>query len=241
MTRVRSILLEVVATGPGDCPGAEAGGADRLEIVSGMESDGLTPLPSTVREVLETTQLPIRVMLRTRDDFAARAGEVDRLGDLVDDFAALGAHGFVFGFLRADGQIDLDAVAGLAQRVVLAGRVWTFHRAIDHAVDRDRAFGELQTLPGLTAVLTAGSGTGVRDGGADLLRRAGSTWGSRLLVGGGLLPEHVAGLARAGVRAFHIGSGARTTRRWSEPVAAEEVAKWRLLLDQQVAQTDSAS
>ncbi len=204
-----------------------------------MEADGLTPVPSTVREILESTGLPIRVMIRPRGDFTARVGEVERLGDLVDDLSAIGAHGFVFGFLRADGQVDLDAVAHLAGRVVQAGRVWTFHRAIDHAVDRDRAFGELDALPGLTAVLTAGSEAGVTDGWADLRQRAGTSWGSRLLVGGGLRPEHVTGLVRAGIRSFHIGSGARATGRWSEPVSAEEVGTWRLLLDREVAAADA--
>jgi copper homeostasis protein len=144
----------------------------------------------------------------------------------------------VFGFLRPDGRIDLDAITPLAGRVVQSGRVWTFHRAIDHAVDRDRAFGELDALPGLSAVLTAGSGAGVTEGYVDLIRRAGTAWASRLLVGGGLRPQHVAGLVRAGVRSFHIGSGARVTGRWSEPVSAAEVGRWRQLLDRELAQTD---
>lgn len=220
-------------TGPLDCAGAESGGADRLEVVSGMEADGLTPAPSTVRQVLGATDLPIRVMLRSRNDFEARPGEVERLGDLVEEFGALGVHGFVLGFLRRDSGLDTDAVALLAGRIARAGRAWTFHRAIDHAVDLDQAFAVLAQLPALTSVLTAGSGAGVAHGLEELLGWAATDWRDRLLVGGGLRRGHVAKLARAGIRGFHVGSGARPGGRWSDPVSADLVGAWRSLLDRE--------
>ena len=71
-------------------------------------------------------------------------------------------------------------------------------------------------------MLTAGSARGVTEGLDDLVARAadGQFARSVIMAGGGLLPEHVPWLARAGVRAFHIGAAARplgSGRRTSTP------------------------
>ena len=52
-----------------------------------------------------------------------------------------------------------------------------------------------------------------------------------IMAGGGLLPEHVPWLARAGVRAFHIGSSARPLGSWKAYVDADLVGTWRRLID----------
>ena len=55
------------------------------------------------------------------------------------------------------------------------------------------------------------------------------------MAGGGLAPEHVPWLIRAGVRAFHIGSPARPGRSFKAYVDAELVASWRDLIDDEIA------
>ena len=52
------------------------------------------------------------------------------------------------------------------------------------------------------------------------------------MAGGGLLPEHVPWLVRAGVRAFHIGSSARPLGSWKAYVDADLVRTWRRLIDE---------
>ena len=51
------------------------------------------------------------------------------------------------------------------------------------------------------------------------------------MAGGGLLPEHVPWLARAGIRAFHIGSAARPLGSWKAYVDPDLVRSWRRLVD----------
>lgn len=227
-------LLEVIATGPGDCDGAQAGGADRLEVVTAMQSDGLTPELQTVERILERTDLPVRVMLRLRADFTTTGGELARFHGLIDDLAAMGVDGFVFGFLNPDLQVDLGVTSDLAADVAERGLYWTFHRAIDSALDRTRALDQVRDLPGLDAILTAGSARGVEHGVDDLCSRAAADpdLADLLLVGGGLLPEHVPWLVRAGVSSFHIGSPARPRGSWKAYVDASLVRSWRLLLDE---------
>jgi copper homeostasis protein len=74
MTRA---LLEVIALDAADAVAAEQGGADRLEVVTGMDQDGLTPSPETVAAIRAVTGLPLRVMLRTGAGFLDDDGDLD--------------------------------------------------------------------------------------------------------------------------------------------------------------------
>lgn len=231
-------ILEVIALSAEDAAAAQAGGADRLEVVSDIAADGLTPPLETFAAVREATSLPLRVMLRLADGFHA-GGEpgIERLCELAGELRAEGAGEFVLGFLDDAGQADLRAVGALSE--VLAGCGWTFHRAIDRAADRDALRKQLAETPGLDTYLTAGSPDGVDQGYDTLLAEAARTadgepgYAARLLVGGGLALDHVAGLRRAGVDAFHIGGAARPGG-WGTPVAPAAVREWREALDQEI-------
>ncbi|MEU6197859.1 copper homeostasis protein CutC [Streptomyces sp. NPDC047061] len=223
-------VLEVIALDAEDAVAAQAGGADRLELVTDMAADGLTPSPRTFTAIRASVDIDLRVMLRLADGFAA--GDVDRLVGVAGELRAAGADQFVLGFLDLDGGVDLDAV----ERVVAAvdGCRWTFHRAIDRAADRDALRKQLADLPGLDAYLTAGAAEGVDEGLPRLLaearRRGEPGYGQTLLVGGGLRLDHLPELRTAGIDAFHIGGAARPGG-WTGPVSEEAVRSWRRELD----------
>ena len=63
------VLLEVIVQSVADAAEAEAGGADRLEVVREIERDGLTPPLDLVRSIIAATSLPLRVMVRESDGF----------------------------------------------------------------------------------------------------------------------------------------------------------------------------
>ena len=233
-------LLEVIARHAADAERAEAGGADRLELVGSMDFDGLSPEPRLVEQVRQATALPIRVMLRLREGFGTDGGEVVRLKGLVTAYAAAGADGLVLGFLNAHTEVDVDVVSEV---VADSDQPWTFHRAVDSCISTDRAWRELRRLPGLDQVLTAGSARGVSEGLDELVRRVRADDFARRVVmaGGGLLPEHVPWLVRAGVRAFHIGSSAHPLGSWKAYVDPDLVGTWRTLIDEQVASTPAAA
>ncbi|MEU3824789.1 copper homeostasis protein CutC [Streptomyces sp. SID486] len=223
-------VLEVIALDVEDAVAAQAGGADRLELVTEMAADGLTPSPATVAAIRAAVDIDLRVMLRLADGFAA--GDVDRLVGVAGELRQAGADQFVLGFLAADGDVDLSAV----ERVVeaLGGCRWTFHRAIDRAADRDALRKQLADLPGLDTYLTAGSAAGVDDGLPTLLAEAAHDgepgYEQQILVGGGLRLDHVPRLRDARIKAFHIGGAARPDG-WRGPVSADAVAQWRTALD----------
>ncbi|MEV6687840.1 copper homeostasis protein CutC [Streptomyces sp. NPDC053429] len=222
-------LLEVIALDVEDAVAAQAGGADRLELVTDMAADGLTPPRETFAAIRAAVDIPLRVMLRRTDGFAA--GRVDLLVAQARELRAEGAREFVLGFLTPEGGPDLAAVEAVVAE--LGGCRWTFHRAIDRAADRDQARKALADLPGLDTFLTAGSAAGV-DAGlpvlvAEAARRGEPGYGARILVGGGLVLDHLPALREAGIDAFHIGGAARPSG-WSGPVSAAAVAEWRTAL-----------
>jgi copper homeostasis protein len=212
-------LLEVIALNAGDAERAQAGGADRLELVADMAQDGLTPSPQVVREVLSATDLPVRIMLRDNGSFAPRditalRGDAARLVDI-------GAREFVFGFLDADREVDVQICRMLADE--LDGLKWTFHRAIDRARDPLRAYDQLAEL-GCDTVLAAGHPDGVA-GGLTVLHDIARREGPELLVGGGLRPEQVRPLRAGGVRGFHVGSAVRRGG-WAADLDVDAVRTW---------------
>ncbi|MBI0383443.1 copper homeostasis protein CutC [Streptomyces albiflaviniger] len=230
-------LLEVIALTPADAIAAQAGGADRLELVTDMAADGLTPSRETFAAVRSAVDLPVRVMLRASDGFAT-GNAFDALCEAAAALHSEGADEFVLGFLADDGGVDLAAVTTLTEVVGAGGGVdesrWTFHRAIDRAADRDGLRKRLADIPGLDTYLTAGSARGVDDGLPTLLaeaERAGTPgYEARIMVGGGLRLDHLPALRAAGINAFHIGGAARPDG-WSGPVDATAVGQWRTILD----------
>jgi copper homeostasis protein len=233
MSERKRAVLEVIALGVEDAVAAQAGGADRLELVTDMAADGLTPAVQTFVGIRSAVDISLRVMLRRADGFAAGgAKDVDALVRLAGEMRAAGADEFVLGFLDEHGGPDLSAV----ERIVaeLDGCPWTFHRAIDRAADRDSLRKQLADLPGLDAYLTAGSPDGVDDGFPTLLaeaaRRTEPGYEPRIMVGGGLRLDHVPRLRAARIDAFHIGGAARPGG-WDGPVAVAAVREWRQALD----------
>ncbi|MFI7410527.1 copper homeostasis protein CutC [Streptomyces sp. NPDC049627] len=223
-------VLEVIALGVEDAVAAQAGGADRLELVTDMAADGLTPSVGTFAGIRAAVDIDLRVMLRLADGFAV--GDVEEVVRAARAMRDAGAEEFVLGFLDADGGVDLRAV----ERVVgeLDGCRWTFHRAVDRAADRDALRKQLDGMPGLDTYLTAGSAAGVDDGLATLVLEAGRSgepgYEQRILVGGGLRLDHVPTLLAAGIDGFHIGGAARP-EGWDGPVSVAAVAEWRAALD----------
>jgi len=224
--------LEVAVLHAADAEAADAGGADRVELVARPEEGGFSPEPATVLAVARATELPVRVRLRLSDGYGTTGGELSRLIGLAEHYRSNGAEGVVFGFLTRDLEVDAEVAATLAD--ALDGLPWTFSPAIDATLDLRLSWRRLLGLPGLDAVHTAGSSLGVPHGRDELITLAlGDDRVARLiLAGGGLDTESVPWLVRAGIRQFHVAEQVRPGGSWSRThVDASHVRSWRLLLD----------
>lgn len=230
------MLLEVAVDHPRDVAGALEGGADRLLLADRTvdRTTGLAPEPAVVAAVCReaaTVDVPVHVVLRLSEGWSTTGGELTRLVGLGGDYLARGAAGLSFGFLDADLEVAADVCAHLAG--ALPGVPWTFHEAVDAALDPRRAWRRARDLPGLVGVRSAGSPRGLAVGYDDLLAHVEADPGlARLLVAGaGLAAEHVPWLARAGVAAYSLGPQARPGGSPRAYVDAGLVRSWRLLLD----------
>lgn len=238
-----SALLEVVVTHAADAERAEAGGADRVSLIgnplpgSDREAGALSPEPGLVERVRARTSLPVRALLRLRDGYGTDGGEVAHLHGLLSAYRSAGADGVVMGFLNALTEVDLDVVAELVGPDGEERLPWTFSRAVDSCISTDRAWRELPYLPGLDAVATAGSARGVAEGLDELVARARADPAARRLVmaAGGLAPEHVPWLSRAGVTMFQVSTQVRPLGSWKAYVDADLLGTWRALLDSEAA------
>ncbi len=220
-----SARLDVVVLHARDADTAAAGGADRLLLSSDPQDGHYSPEPALVSAVVKETDVPVWVVLRTHAD------HFGRMATLGETFVELGARGVAFGFLDRDLEIDREGCAEMCAE--LGGIPWMFH-GFDAALDADHAWRDVLGLPGLESVISAGSTRGLAHGVEDLIGRAqrDPRVAERITAGGGLTPDLVPWLARAGVRRFAIGSSARAGSSWTRgSVDVDRVRSWRMLLD----------
>ena len=86
--------LEVIASTLEDGVAAEAGGADRLEVVRDLDRGGLTPAIALVEALLARVRLPLRVMVRVEEPFVPTSPAViARMCEEARTFAALPTDG----------------------------------------------------------------------------------------------------------------------------------------------------
>lgn len=230
MSRIR---LEVIVQSVADARAAEAGGADRLEVVRSIEQGGLTPAMDLVDEIAAAVRLPMRVMVRENAGFTIDDGELRQLQDAASALEAANVDGIVIGFADHKGPRlpDLESVLSAAPRV----RV-TFHRAFDSLDDPIAAIPLIASCAQIDRILTSG-GNGTPAARLERLRRYSMVAGRLIIVAGGGVDDQAAAMfARSKcVDEVHIGRAARADRRAGSPVAARSVATIRALLDREPA------
>jgi copper homeostasis protein len=197
------VLLEVCIASVDDAVTAQAGGANRLELSTGLTLGGLTPSLGTLLEVKSAVKLPVLVLLRPRPGgFCYSAAEFRVIQRDLDLVLQQGADGLVVGVLHSDGCIDLPRCRQLRRQAGKAPLV--FHRAFDVTPDPHQALEQLIDL-GLQRVLTSGQQESACKGApliAELMRQAAER--IEILPGGGINRFTVADvLARTGCNQVH--------------------------------------
>lgn len=204
-------LLEIAVDCVEDAVAACHAGADRLELVADLHTQGLTAPAALIREVVRACPVPVMAMVRPRaGDFVMNASERREMQREAAAAVEAGAEGVVFGLLTATGHVPVEASRELVASC--RGVETVFHRAFDFTPD---AFEALETLVGLgvTRILSAGVGTWATPGEGeafetrcrrlgDLQRAAGGR--IQILPGGGFRPANAAqALMLTGCHALH--------------------------------------
>ena len=130
-------------------------GADRIELCDRLDLDGITPSDETIDRVLESVQIPVKVMIRPRGgDFVYNSREVEMMIEKIQYCKAKKVPGVVFGVLDEKGGLDLESISLLAKEA--APMEVTIHKAIDLTIDPVEAVRELRSLNNIDSILTSG-------------------------------------------------------------------------------------
>ena len=146
--------LEVIASSLEDAVEAEAGGADRIELVRDLAAGGLTPPLDLVDAVLSRVRIPIRVMVRhTISHVVSHDADRRQIVASAKVLADRPVDGLVCGAV-VDGRVD----ASLVRQILVAsgGKRLTFHRAFESVRDPIAAVRDLNGLERVDRVLTNG-------------------------------------------------------------------------------------
>jgi copper homeostasis protein len=187
-----SVLLEVCAGSLEDLESAKAGGADRVEVNSGLQLGGLTPSPALLEEAVRLFPQGAVAMVRPRPGgFCYSAAEWRLFLRDAELVLAAGAEGIAVGALTADREIDVPRIDEVVR--------------FDLTRDWRRSLEILNEL-GVQRVLTSGQASTAIEGVATLRDMVESSQQLlvRILAGSGIRANNVRELVRrCGVSEVH--------------------------------------
>ncbi len=200
----KTLIFEACVETLEDALTAEKQGANRIELCSELIQDGLTPSPEMTRQCLQNLSIPVMAMVRPRGgNFVYSEEEIRQMETEIEFFKRAGVAGVVFGLLSPENAIDLKNTARLAK--LAAPLEVTFHKAIDCTPNLLNAFQELNTIDGITRVLTSG-GMDTAWNGREVLKQMQTFSGRRIkiIAAGKITPENRSQIAEyTGVSELH--------------------------------------
>jgi len=203
-TRLPSLLFEACVESFEAAITAQQRGAHRIELCSALDQDGLTPAHDLMQRCVQGLSIPIVAMIRPRGgDFVYSEAELDQMERDIAHCQQAGVAGVVFGLLTNDGQIDMHNTERLVRAA--APLAVTFHKAIDSSTDVLTSFKQLNSMKGITRVLTSGGQVTAWEG-RDALKAMQMLPGRRIKIvaAGKLLPDNRRQLADyTGVTELH--------------------------------------
>jgi copper homeostasis protein len=216
-------LLEVAANSVASALAAQAGGADRVELCTGLELGGLTPSRGQIAQVRERLSIPVYVLIRPRaGDFLYNDDEMETMQRDIEGCLSMGCDGVVFGVLDAEGRVDIARCKMLLASA--GGMGVTFHRAFDMARDLRLALEDIVAL-GAERVLTSGGAASALAGATtigDLIDQAAGR--IAVMPGAGVHASNIASLAHAtGAMEFHASAktGLPSGMQWTNPTLTD--------------------
>ena len=196
--------FEICANSVASCIAAQNGGADRVELCSGIPEGGTTPSYGMMRMARESISIGLNIIIRPRGgDFLYTKEEIDEMIYDIEMAKELGADGLVFGCLLPDGFVDKENMSRLMEAA--GDTPVTFHRAFDHTSDPLLALEDIIDL-GCARILTSGCMPTAMEGIhqlAQLVKEA----NDRLIImpGCGVNESNIVEIARlSGANEFHF-------------------------------------
>ncbi|KAG6910500.1 hypothetical protein DXG01_009919 [Tephrocybe rancida] len=221
MALVSSLLIEVCVDSVQSAINAAQGGADRLELCANLGlGGGTTPSIGLLRTVQKAIDgIPIMAMIRPRTgDFLYSDQELDVMLEDIRVFKEQGVRGVVVGILDKHGRVDVERMKQVVDEALPLEVC--FHRAFDMTRDAEEALRDIESIGGISRILTSGHGKTVPEALTTLTSLILTTkdlienepWGLTILPGSGINPSTVGPILNAllplGLQEIHL-SGSR--------------------------------
>lgn len=215
-------MLEVIATNVEDALAIEAGGGDRIELVSAMSEGGLTPSYAMVEQVIQRVSIPVNVMVRPHShSFEYSNACLDVMKRDIEIFQQLEVNAFVLGLLK-DGRVNFTGLEKLLKDISCQV---TFHRAIDETKVIYEDYKALLKQEKITQVLTSG-GPGKAEENLDVLDSLYALEPHKLLIGSGISQENIKMFKNRYKNInLHIGSAVRVGNAFNQEINIDKVKK----------------
>ena len=201
---MKDYILEVCVDSVESAKAAVRGGADRLELCANLVIGGTTPGVSQFKQIRKACDIPINVLIRPRyGDFLYTDHEFQMISEDARMFRDLGADGIVVGFLKPDGNLDMERLKMLREKAGTGSM--TLHRAFDVCRDPYRSLKEAMEA-GADTILTSGQQNTCMEGKSLLGELIGQTEGRiDIMAGSGVNVDAIACLMdEIDARCFHM-------------------------------------
>ena len=163
LNKQKNICLEACVENLEEAILAEKKGANRLELCSRLDLDGLTPNFNLTKKVLKKISIPIKVMIRERDgNFVYSENEIFSMQNQIEIFKSIGVLEVVFGALNINNKVDIQVTTRLAKHAFPMNV--TFHKAIDQTTNILSELQSIKSIPGISSVLTSGGKSNAESG-----------------------------------------------------------------------------
>lgn len=202
--KLSAFRFEVCANSIKSCIAAQQGGADRIELCSGLADGGLTPSYAVIEEARKALSIKLHVIIRPRGgDFLYSPQELDIMANDIRMAHELKADGVVFGCLTQEGDVDTNACKRLIEA---AGDMSiTFHRAFDCCRNPEKNLNNLIYL-GVNRILTSGLASSA-EGGIPMLQSLNRLANGNIIVlaGCGVNESNIARIyEQTGIHEYHF-------------------------------------
>ncbi len=160
---MRNIVKEACVERLDEAILAEKNGANRIELCSRLDLDGLTPHRKMIKDVINSVKIPVKVMIRPRGgNFVYHDQELDVMKDDILYCKRVNVSGIVFGVLKEDKTVDLIVTKLLSD--IASGLEITFHKAIDEVSSIFTELDRLKSIQAVTNILTSGGADSAMEG-----------------------------------------------------------------------------
>ena len=186
--------LEIATTDFAGTQAAVNGGADRIELCSGLSEGGLTPSFGLIKHCRQNFNLPIFPIIRPRSgDFLYNDDEFGIIKNEIALCKELGCDGIVVGLLKKDGRVDKKRLTTVVEKAY--PMEVTFHRAFDRCINPFEAMEEIIEA-GCQRILTSGQQRTAMEG-AELIKKLIEIANNRITImpGSGVKKENIKSLA----------------------------------------------